>query len=313
MTYCAAVMLDAGIVMASDSRTNAGVDNIATFRKMKIMENPGERALMVVSSGNLAVTQATLNHLDLSVRRGDGGPNIMNVSSMYEVAELIGNALREVRRQDGPYLQQSNVDGSASFIIGGQIAGERVRLFMVYSEGNFIEATDETPYLQIGEVKYGKPIIMINSCRYDLPFCWSKNYEMLQSYKECLKRLDQNGLLIAVSNNKADQEYTRIGCGIQTTHIPSLCAYTGIRYSPTRNTFLGWGNLPEHPLITPKSKLGSPYKWSDISTFKGIVVIPYEISTMSMFEFFSGGMPMFFPSKQMILHHYIILVYHMLK
>ena len=154
--------------------------------------------------------------------------------------------------------------------------------------------------------KYGKPIIMINSCRYDLPFCWSKNYEMLQSYKECLKRLDQNGLLIAVSNNKADQEYTRIGCGIQTTHIPSLCAYTGIRYSPTRNTFLGWGNLPEHPLITPKSKLGSPYKWSDISTFKGIVVIPYEISTMSMFEFFSGGMPMFFPSKQMILHHYRI-------
>jgi putative proteasome-type protease len=152
-------MLDAGIVMASDSRTNAGVDNIATFRKMKIMENPGERALMVVSSGNLAVTQATLNHLDLSVRRGDGGPNIMNVSSMYEVAELIGNALREVRRQDGPYLQQSNVDGSASFIIGGQIAGERVRLFMVYSEGNFIEATAETPYLQIGEVKYGKPII----------------------------------------------------------------------------------------------------------------------------------------------------------
>jgi hypothetical protein len=148
--------------------------------------------------------------------------------------------------------------------------------------------------------KYGKPIIMINSCRYDLPFCWSKNYRMLQAYKDCLRRLQTKGLLIPVSNNKADQEYTRLGCGIQTTHIPSLCAYTGIKYTPTRQTFLGWGSLPKHPLITPKSALGDPYKWSDISQFKGVIMIPYEISTMSMFECFSGGMPLFFPSKQMI-------------
>ena len=149
--------------------------------------------------------------------------------------------------------------------------------------------------------KYEKPIIMINSCRYDLPFCWSSDDVMLQMYKDCLKRLNNKGLLIAVSNNKADQLYTRLACGIETTHIPSLCAYTGIKYRPSRNTFLGWGNFKNHPLITPKSELGSPYNWSDISNFKGIIVIPYEISTMSMFEFFSAGMPLFFPSKKMII------------
>ena len=149
--------------------------------------------------------------------------------------------------------------------------------------------------------KYGKPIIMINSCRYDLPFCWSKNIKMLDSYNDCLRRLNEKGLLIAVSNNMADKEYTRLGCGIETTHIPSLCAYTGIKYRPIKDTFLGWGNFSSHSLITPKSELGSPYSWSDISQFKGIIVIPYEISTMSMFEFFSGGMPLFFPSKEMMM------------
>ena len=159
MTYCAATILDAGIVFASDSRTNAGVDNISTFRKLKVFEKPGDRVVVTLCSGNLAVTQATLNLLDQHIRHEDGSPNLMNVRSMYEVADLVGIALREVRRRDGPYLQQSNVDSSASFIVGGQIAGEEDRLFMVYSEGNFIEAMPETPYFQIGEVKYGKPIL----------------------------------------------------------------------------------------------------------------------------------------------------------
>ena len=159
MTYCAAVMLDAGLVFASDSRTNAGVDNISTFRKMKVFERKGERVLVALCSGNLAVTQATLNYLDQILRRNEDAPNLMNVPSMYDVAELVGDALREIRQRDGPYLLQNNVDSSASFIIGGQIAGEEQRLFLVYSEGNFIEATAETPYFQIGEVKYGKPIL----------------------------------------------------------------------------------------------------------------------------------------------------------
>ncbi len=159
MTYCAATTLNAGMVFASDSRTNAGVDNISTFRKMKIFERPGDRVLVTLSSGNLAVTQATLNLLDQNIRRNADAPHLMNIGSMYDAADLIGGALREVRRRDGPYLQQSNVDSGANFILGGQIAGEEPRLFMVYSEGNFIEATHETPYFQIGEVKYGKPIL----------------------------------------------------------------------------------------------------------------------------------------------------------
>lgn len=150
--------------------------------------------------------------------------------------------------------------------------------------------------------KYGKPIIMINSCRYDLPFCWSKNMDMLASYKDCLRRLNEKGLLIPVSNNKADQLYTKLGCGLDTIHIPSLCAYTGIKYKPSRTTFLCYhGSFPSHPLITNKSELGKPYKWSDISEFRGVIHIPYEISTMSMFEHYTAGMPLFFPSKSYML------------
>jgi putative proteasome-type protease len=151
-------MIDAGIVFASDSRTNAGVDNISTFRKMKTFERPGDRALVMVNSGNLAVTQATINHLEQAIRHNTE-PHLMSVYSMYDVAELIGAALREVRHRDGPFLLENNVDGSANFIVGGQIAGEHQRLFLVYAEGNFIEATPETPYFQIGESKYGKPVI----------------------------------------------------------------------------------------------------------------------------------------------------------
>lgn len=159
MTYCVAAMIDAGIVLASDSRTNAGVDNISTFRKMHTYQNAGERVLVSMCSGNLAVTQSMYNLIDQAIRRNDGSPSIMNVYSMYEVAELFGAALREVRLRDGPFLQESNIDVGANVIVGGQIAGEEQRLFMVYSEGNFIEATPSTPYFQIGEMKYGKPII----------------------------------------------------------------------------------------------------------------------------------------------------------
>jgi len=158
MTYCVATMIDAGFVFASDSRTNAGVDNISTFRKMKIFEQPGERVLMIVNSGNLAVTQATINHLEQAIRRNTE-PHLMSVQSMYDVAELVGASLREVRHRDGPFLMENNIDSGANFIVGGQIAGETQRLFMVYAEGNFIEAMPEAQYFQISEVKYGKPII----------------------------------------------------------------------------------------------------------------------------------------------------------
>ncbi len=158
MTYCVATMIDTGIVFASDTRTNAGIDNISTFRKMRTFECAGERVLVTLNSGNLAVTQATLNHLEQAIKH-NVEPNLMSVRSMYEVAELIGSALREIRHRDTVFLTESHVDSCANFIVGGQISGEDQRLFLIYAEGNFIEATPETRYFQVGEVKYGKPII----------------------------------------------------------------------------------------------------------------------------------------------------------
>ena len=159
MTYCVAAMLDAGMVFASDSRTNAGVDQIATFRKMHIVSAPGDRLIAILSSGNLSMTQSAVNLLEHQSRSGDSKHTIHTAASMFEIAELIGDALREVRRRDGPFLAQNNIDSNASFVVGGQIRGETQRLFHIYSEGNFIEATPETPYFQIGESKYGKPVI----------------------------------------------------------------------------------------------------------------------------------------------------------
>ena len=159
MTYCVGAMLDAGMVFASDSRTNAGVDQIASFSKMHVVTREGERLIAVLSSGNLSITQSAVNLLEHQSRSGDSNRTIHNATSMFEIAELIGNALREVRRRDGPYMAQNNIEAHASFIVGGQIRGEPQRLFHIYSEGNFIEATAETPYFQIGESKYGKPVI----------------------------------------------------------------------------------------------------------------------------------------------------------
>ena len=158
MTYCVGVLLDAGLVCASDSRTNAGIDNVSSFRKMKVFERQGDRVLVVMSSGNLSMTQNVLNKLELSGRKSDGSPSIWSACSMFEVASLLGETLREVRKRDLPYLQQNNIDTNASFILGGQIRGEPMRLYLIYSEGNYIESTPETPFFQIGETKYGKPI-----------------------------------------------------------------------------------------------------------------------------------------------------------
>lgn len=151
--------------------------------------------------------------------------------------------------------------------------------------------------------KYNKPIICINACRYDLPFCWSKKLHMLQKYNECMHRLRTKSLLFFVSNNKADQLYTKIGYEIDSVHIPSLCKYTGMKYAPSKNTFLCYTGNIQHPLITNKGELGHGYKWSELCTFKGIVHFPYEISTMSMFEQFTAGIPLFFPSKKYMMEN----------
>ena len=159
MTYCVAVTLDAGMVFASDSRTNAGVDNIASFRKMYVFSKDGDRVIVMLTAGNLSITQSAIKLLEEHARRQNQPQTIMNAESMYDVADMTGQALRDVRDRNAPYLQQSNIDSSASFIVGGQLRGEEPRLFRVYSEGNFIESTPETLYFQIGESKYGKPVI----------------------------------------------------------------------------------------------------------------------------------------------------------
>ena len=159
MTYCVAMSLEAGMLFASDSRTNAGVDQIARFSKMRVIANEGDRIMVTLSSGNLSITQNALNTLEERSRAGDNSLSLYNATSMFDVARLIGDSLREAKSRDGPFLMQSNIDSSASFLVGGQIRGEPPRLFHVYSEGNFIEATADTCYFQSGETKYGKPII----------------------------------------------------------------------------------------------------------------------------------------------------------
>jgi putative proteasome-type protease len=158
MTYCVGMMLDEGIILASDSRTNAGMDNIAKFCKMTVFERRGDRVVVLLSSGNLAGTQAVIGVLNRRCA-DDGLVNLWNATTMFDVAMVVADAMRDIERRDGPYLQESDVSFNASFIVGGQVSGEPARLFRIYAEGNFIEAGLDTPYFQTGETKYGKPII----------------------------------------------------------------------------------------------------------------------------------------------------------
>jgi putative proteasome-type protease len=162
MTYCVGIRLNAGLVFLSDSRTNAGLDAISTFRKMMIYEKPGDRFMVMLSAGNLSISQSVREILQ--VEKIDGGEGhepitIWNASSMFDATRVLGSAVRRVYEQDGPSLKATGIDFNASMIFGGQIKGEAMRMFLVYSAGNFIEATRETCFFQIGESKYGKPIL----------------------------------------------------------------------------------------------------------------------------------------------------------
>lgn len=159
MTYCVGVIVESGLIFASDSRTHAGVDNFAKFCKMNVFERAGDRVLVLLSSGNLAGTQAVIGLLRQRADAGGDAPSLWTATSMFETAMVVSDAMRDVDRRDGEYLQESDGGFNASFILGGQIRGEPPRLFRIYAEGNFIEASLDTPYLQTGETKYGKPII----------------------------------------------------------------------------------------------------------------------------------------------------------
>jgi putative proteasome-type protease len=161
MTYCIGIRLNAGLVFLSDSRTNAGMDQISTFRKMMVYENPGDRFMVMLSAGNLSISQSVREILQVEkLENGTDEPlTIWNATSMFDATRVLGAAVRRVHAQDGPSLQAAGVDFNASMIFGGQIKGEAMRMFLVYSAGNFIEATRETCFFQVGESKYGKPIL----------------------------------------------------------------------------------------------------------------------------------------------------------
>lgn len=159
MSYCVGILVDEGLALVSDSRTNAGIDRVSTFQKMFVYERPGERVFGLLTAGNLSITQSVASLINEQLGSGDPTKDLYAAPSMFEAARIVGAAVRNVHQVDGEALRQHDVDFNASFIFAGQVKGRNLRLFQVYAAGNFIEATRDTPYLQIGEIKYGKPIL----------------------------------------------------------------------------------------------------------------------------------------------------------
>ncbi len=157
MTYCVGMRLEAGLVFLADSRTNAGIDQVSTARKLSVFENPGERMMVLMTAGNLSISQAVRQTVSSYVSQD--GTTIWTAPNMYEAARIVGEAVRSVHKEDAAKLTAFGVDFNISLIFGGQIGTEGCRLFYIYSAGNFIESHDENPYFQIGEAKYGKPIL----------------------------------------------------------------------------------------------------------------------------------------------------------
>jgi putative proteasome-type protease len=161
MTYCCGILVRDGLVMIADTRTNAGLDNISTFRKLHVYTTPGERIMALASSGNLSLSQTVRSMLTEGIENPETGERetLMNSPTMFQAAQRIGRTVRSLQSMEGEALEAAEVDHEVAFLFGGQIKGERLRLFMIYSAGNFIECTTDTPYLQIGEHKYGKPVL----------------------------------------------------------------------------------------------------------------------------------------------------------
>lgn len=161
MTYCCGILVRDGLVMIADTRTNAGLDNISTFRKLHVFEEPGERIMAIATAGNLAVSQSVISTLIEGVENPETGEieTLMNAPTMFKAAKRIGAVIRQINATEGKALEQADVSFDVSFLFGGQIKGGPMRLFMIYTAGNFIECTTDTPYLQIGEHKYGKPVL----------------------------------------------------------------------------------------------------------------------------------------------------------
>lgn len=157
MTYCLGIVTRSGLVMAADSRTNAGVDHISTYRKLFDFSLPGDRVLVLCTSGNLSITQAVMNALQQDLH--SGGETLHTLPTLYSIAHYVGDTVRQIRDRERLWLEKDGIDYKCTLLLGGQVAGENPQLYMIYSQGNFIQATQEMPFLQIGETKYGKPIL----------------------------------------------------------------------------------------------------------------------------------------------------------
>ena len=177
MTYCVGLKIDRGLVFMSDTRTNAGIDSISTFRKMHVWEEPGERVIVLMSAGNLATTQSVVSILDERTKAvNERAPTLLEMPSMYQTARLVGSVVKEVIASSSPAGEKADSYFNASFILGGPVRGTEPRLFMIYPEGNFIESSEDTPFFQVGETKYGKPIIV-------------RAYDRAMSFAETVKLL----------------------------------------------------------------------------------------------------------------------------
>lgn len=158
MTYCLGIITRFGLVMASDSRTNAGVDYVSNYQKLFDFSLPGERVIIICTAGNLSITQSVINYLRKDLKAQET-VNLYSLPTLYEVASYVGSKVRAIQEKDGSWLQKNGIDYKCSLLVGGQIRGEEPQLYLIYSQGNFIQATPETPFLQLGETKYGKPIL----------------------------------------------------------------------------------------------------------------------------------------------------------
>jgi len=181
MTYCVGALLDGGLVMLADTRTNAGLDNIATFRKLHVFEQPGEKLFALATAGNLAFTQTVVSILREGLDTEEGVHRLIDQPSMFRAAQFVGSVIRHVYATDGKALEQNGNSLDVSMLFGGQVKGRNLRLYMMYKAGNFIEATADTPFLQVGEHKYGKPIL-------DRALTYST--ELYEALKLCLVSMD---------------------------------------------------------------------------------------------------------------------------
>lgn len=229
MTYCVGMQLDAGLIFMSDTRTNAGIDNVSTFRKMHSWETPGERVITLLTAGNLATTQSVISQLEeRSKRPQERRPSILEAPTMFQVANIVGECLRETIRNGGSSGAVAESKFDATLILGGQIAGMAPRLFLIYPEGNFIEASADTPFFQTGETKYGRPILVR---AYDPAMSFAEAAKLLMvSFDSTLKANLSVGLPFDMQVVKTDA--CRIG---YTTRIETDDAYFN-------EISRGWGN-----------------------------------------------------------------------